>query len=214
MTVMAACPHEYEPSRVGHGEAQCKWCLGTNRENAIIAPNHCIEREAKDTALRTPSQESPDTTEAVARACDHAWRYTGTDCRGSHKGEDHYLCTKCSAWKYELDGHVTSLVEPPFARTLSAPTLEAPVTDGLVEEPVVIIHAARCGMHGDCPTCQSAKVMNDNMLDELRHEVTRLEAEKAALVEALNVILQSPINAGEMQKVAGRALATLRSSGT
>ena len=33
---MNQVPHEYGPSRVGHGEAQCIHCLGTNRENAII----------------------------------------------------------------------------------------------------------------------------------------------------------------------------------
>ena len=43
-----AVPHEYGPSRVGHGDAQCKWCLGTNRENAIISPNHCDQRKRKD----------------------------------------------------------------------------------------------------------------------------------------------------------------------
>lgn len=40
----AGMPHEYGPSRVGHGEAQCIHCLGTNRENAIIAPNVCPRR--------------------------------------------------------------------------------------------------------------------------------------------------------------------------
>jgi hypothetical protein len=34
-------PHIYGPSEVGHGEAQCVFCLGTNRENAILDPNHC-----------------------------------------------------------------------------------------------------------------------------------------------------------------------------
>lgn len=29
-------PHVYGPSRVGHGEGQCIYCLGTNRENAVI----------------------------------------------------------------------------------------------------------------------------------------------------------------------------------
>jgi hypothetical protein len=48
---MKQIPHEYGPSRVGHGEAQCIHCLGTNRENAIIAPNHCEYRAAK---LNTP----------------------------------------------------------------------------------------------------------------------------------------------------------------
>jgi len=37
-------PHEYGPSRVGHGEAQCVHCHGTNRENAIIEPNECSAR--------------------------------------------------------------------------------------------------------------------------------------------------------------------------
>lgn len=41
-------PHEYSTSKVGHGDAQCIWCLGTNRENAIIAPNHCEERARRD----------------------------------------------------------------------------------------------------------------------------------------------------------------------
>lgn len=43
-------PHEYGPSRVGHGEAQCKWCQGTNRENAVISPNHCDARALRDPA--------------------------------------------------------------------------------------------------------------------------------------------------------------------
>jgi hypothetical protein len=50
-------PHEYGPSRVGHGEAQCKWCHGTNRENAIIAPNHCAERAVKALANRTATPD-------------------------------------------------------------------------------------------------------------------------------------------------------------
>lgn len=41
-------PHEYGPSTVGHGEAQCLWCKGTNRENAILDPNHCNIRAARD----------------------------------------------------------------------------------------------------------------------------------------------------------------------
>lgn len=53
---MTDVPHEYGPSRVGHGEAQCKWCHGTNRENAIISPNHCEER-AKAQSLRTSNSE-------------------------------------------------------------------------------------------------------------------------------------------------------------
>lgn len=36
-------PHEYGPSTVGHGEAQCKWCHGTNRENAILSPAANVE---------------------------------------------------------------------------------------------------------------------------------------------------------------------------
>jgi hypothetical protein len=53
-----AVPHEYGPSRVGHGEAQCKWCLGTNRENAIISPNHCRWRAERDPAFtRAPATE-------------------------------------------------------------------------------------------------------------------------------------------------------------
>lgn len=41
-------PHKYGPSNVGHGETQCVYCYGTNRENAIISPNHC---NARATAL-------------------------------------------------------------------------------------------------------------------------------------------------------------------
>ena len=41
-------PHEYVASRVGHGEAQCKWCYGANRENAIISPTHCDGRARND----------------------------------------------------------------------------------------------------------------------------------------------------------------------
>jgi hypothetical protein len=40
-------PHEYGPSTVGHGESQCVHCHGTNRENAVIAPNHCETRANK-----------------------------------------------------------------------------------------------------------------------------------------------------------------------
>lgn len=56
-------PHEYGPSFVGHGEAQCKWCFGTNRENAIIAPNHC-EARAKVFAA-TPQPDPPESLLAV-----------------------------------------------------------------------------------------------------------------------------------------------------
>lgn len=48
------CPHEYGPSHVGHGEAQCKWCYGTNRENAILAPNNCDARATKDPLYTRP----------------------------------------------------------------------------------------------------------------------------------------------------------------
>lgn len=46
-------PHEYGPSRVGHGEAQCIHCLGTNRENAVISPNHCEVRAKSILAEQT-----------------------------------------------------------------------------------------------------------------------------------------------------------------
>lgn len=36
--------HEYGPSMVGHGDAQCVHCFGTNRENAVIAPDLCPAR--------------------------------------------------------------------------------------------------------------------------------------------------------------------------
>ena len=39
-------PHEWVPSRLGHGEWQCRYCLATNREIAVIGdPNHCPDRE-------------------------------------------------------------------------------------------------------------------------------------------------------------------------
>ena len=53
------CPHEYGPSRVGHGEAQCKWCLGTNRENAIIEPNDCYARRKHDPNWNTRTPADP-----------------------------------------------------------------------------------------------------------------------------------------------------------
>lgn len=53
-------PHEYGPSRVGHGEAQCRWCLGTNRENAIIAPNHCDKRAAARATEQTEARGMTD----------------------------------------------------------------------------------------------------------------------------------------------------------
>lgn len=37
-------PHIYGPSMVGHGEQQCIFCLGTNRENAVLSPDHCEPR--------------------------------------------------------------------------------------------------------------------------------------------------------------------------
>jgi hypothetical protein len=44
MGIMIDLPHEYGPSNVGHGEAQCIWCYGTNRENAVIEPDKCSKR--------------------------------------------------------------------------------------------------------------------------------------------------------------------------
>lgn len=41
---MKEVPHEYGPSTVEHGETQCKWCRGTNRENALFSPNQSEER--------------------------------------------------------------------------------------------------------------------------------------------------------------------------
>ncbi len=43
-------PHDYVASTVGHGEAQCRYCHGTNRENAVISPNHCTARPANTVA--------------------------------------------------------------------------------------------------------------------------------------------------------------------
>lgn len=34
--------HTWGPSRVGHGELQCTYCLITNREAAVIAPMFCL----------------------------------------------------------------------------------------------------------------------------------------------------------------------------
>jgi hypothetical protein len=34
--------HEWGPSRVGHGDAQCTRCMMTNREAWILGP-YCIE---------------------------------------------------------------------------------------------------------------------------------------------------------------------------
>lgn len=41
-------PHHYIKSTLGHGEAMCVWCHGTNRENAVISPNHCTRRSHDD----------------------------------------------------------------------------------------------------------------------------------------------------------------------
>jgi hypothetical protein len=70
-------PHEYGPSRVGHGEAQCKWCHGTNRENAIIAPNHCEARAQAQPA-------APSSNEYLRTALEHvrASAQTGTSDAG------------------------------------------------------------------------------------------------------------------------------------
>ena len=54
----AGLGHEYGPSRVGHGEAQCIHCLATNRENAVIAPNVCSAR------AMTPAPDATQTREA------------------------------------------------------------------------------------------------------------------------------------------------------
>ena len=41
-------PHNWVPSRLGHGEWQCSYCLATNREIAVIGdPNHCPDHPAK-----------------------------------------------------------------------------------------------------------------------------------------------------------------------
>lgn len=37
--------HEWGPSRVGHGEAQCIHCLCTNREAAYVLGDECPRRE-------------------------------------------------------------------------------------------------------------------------------------------------------------------------
>jgi hypothetical protein len=34
------------------------------------------------------------------KVCQHEWQYSGTDPRGSHKGEDAYRCTKCHETEY------------------------------------------------------------------------------------------------------------------
>ena len=50
---MSDYPHEYGPSRVGHGEAQCIHCLGTNREIMVVGDlNHCEVRAAKSVRPR------------------------------------------------------------------------------------------------------------------------------------------------------------------
>jgi hypothetical protein len=62
---MRQIPHEYGPSLVGHGEAQCIYCLGTNRENAIISPNHC---EARTNTPKGPSTGFEAGDDAAAKA--------------------------------------------------------------------------------------------------------------------------------------------------
>jgi hypothetical protein len=62
-------------------------------------------KQAKiDTKLPWVMGTSKDLLPDNSNECDpdkHNWRYTGTDPRGSHKGEDCYRCTKCPARKYE-----------------------------------------------------------------------------------------------------------------
>lgn len=45
-------------------------------------------------------------------------------------------------------------------------------------EPTVIFRAATCGHHhsDDCTACVRSREMNDNMLDQERAEITRLQA--------------------------------------
>lgn len=41
-------PHDWVPSRLGHGEMQCKCCCATNREIAVFGDlNHCPDRATK-----------------------------------------------------------------------------------------------------------------------------------------------------------------------
>ena len=53
-------PHDYVPSPLGHGETMCRYCKGTNRENAIISPNHCD--------ARPPATVKPTDAELLAEA--------------------------------------------------------------------------------------------------------------------------------------------------
>ena len=40
-------PHHWQPSKLGHGEWICFYCLATNREIDVIGdPNHCAARVA------------------------------------------------------------------------------------------------------------------------------------------------------------------------
>lgn len=49
-------PHDWQPSKLGHGEQQCRWCQGTNREIAVVGDlNHCPTRASLDPKYSTPS---------------------------------------------------------------------------------------------------------------------------------------------------------------
>lgn len=49
-----------------------------------------------DAALNPSPTEQGDQSE-----CEHSWRYVGTDPKGSRKGEDRYVCTKCGEREFQ-----------------------------------------------------------------------------------------------------------------
>lgn len=57
--------------------------------------------EAAEQTIRTGNHYTKD--ESPTSECDHDWRFTGSDYHGSHKGEDHYRCTKCGKGEYRHD---------------------------------------------------------------------------------------------------------------
>jgi len=95
--------HEYGPSRIGHGEAQCRWCLGTNRENAIIAPNHCQKRADALASDQTEQiAEIANCSEASTAGLAAVWQtHVEAADRQVATGQFGQECIAFGAWTWE-----------------------------------------------------------------------------------------------------------------
>lgn len=216
---MEQVPHEYGPSQVGHGEAQCKWCFGTNRENAIIAPNHCSARAERDPAM-TPTPEPVaqriEPAEPIGKRC--------PACDGEGNG-----CAQCSGSGREFQpvAHA-DLVERLTGRARFCRDRGEIKTPELLEGAAAELTRLRAEvdrLRGDPPTdvCDIADMMAkhvenwpplqtmagsikaiDKTLTASRDEVVALRAEIARKDEALRWYADTFCEEGPYSEVCGR----------